>query len=193
MLIIGGCKGEAEKIVCLNNIITKNQSTIEYQKISEDICDSISEWAKNGLKNTSGFLGENSIWKFDAFLFNEDNSKIFGWLLMIDKDDVSDLSAQSERDDILDYVIYFSGEKINGEWYYYIHNMPKIWFARKENNNKPYSFNKLSNSAKKETIKGGILRKNSCTINFDYINDWIVRDGRKMQEWHKLFLQSSKD
>ena len=189
---MSGCKGEKERMDCLNSLIETNQKSIEYEQMLTAISDSITVWANKGLKNTSAYLNENSEWKVEAFLFNEDSSKIFGWILRIDKEKVTDIPAQSDRDDILDFVDFFSGENINGQWHYYIHNMPKKWFARKENNNKSYSFYQLSTFAKQEVIKGGLLKNNSCAINYNYINGWISRDGRNMYEWHKSFLISTE-
>lgn len=157
------------------------------------IADSIETWAKKGLQNTTSFLPQNSIWKVDEFLFNADRTKIFGWILQVDTEQLSTEMMNSDRDDILDYVEYFAGEKKDGNWKFYTHHMPKLWFARKNNNGQPYSFEYLSQRAKQKVAEGGLIKNRKCIINYNYINEWIDREGTNFSELHKTFLNSGNN
>ncbi len=188
-----GCREQVDKMKCLDHLIAKNQTDKNYQEMIHSISDKILLWSSKKLKSTSGYMVENSMWRIDAILFNDDSTKIFGWILRIDKEQEKQSRPRSGMEDTLDFVDFFSGEKISGQWFYYIHNMPKKWYVRKNNNGEPYSYDQLSFFAKKEVIKGGIFKGNSCSIDSDYINRWIDRDGRDMQEWHKLFLNNIEE
>ena len=113
-------------------------------------------------------------------IINSSSDKLFGWILQIDNDDSKDA---------LDYVKFYSGENKNGQWFFYLHNMPKILADREDNGNQKYTFEQLSEIARKEVVNGGLVN-NNCQIDDSYINDWIDRKGRNLFEWHTKFLQS---
>lgn len=189
--LIGGCMGKpGNQKDCLENIIAENKRNETYEPIKKAIGDSIEAWAKKGLNNTSSYLAENSVWKVDEYVFNADKTKLFGWILQINKEQVTNIPKDEDRNDILDYVEYFAGEKINGKWYFYIHNMPGIYFERKDNNSQPYSFEYLSDRAKDKVVEGGIIKNADCALNYKYINEWIDRKGRELHKWHQDFLES---
>lgn len=193
MIFFGGCKNKEEQLQCLEEQIAKHNENQEYENLKIAVADSIKKWSQQGLQYTSSYNDSNSIWKVDEILFNEDKSKLFGWLLKVDKEQVADIPKGEDRNDILDYVEYFTGEKREGKWYFYIHNMPSVWFAREDNNSQPYSFEYLSKSAKEEVVKGGVFKKGTCEMNYSYINEWIDREGRELYKWHQEFLKSKDD
>lgn len=133
-----------------------------------------------GVSTTSQFNDSNYQWKIDGLFLNSQETKLFGWLLQ--------RSVTSEADN-LDYIKYFSGESINGVWYYYIHNMPKTFFDHEDNQNTPHDFQYLSKYAKNEVIDGGLIDIKRCEVNDPYINGWIEREGRNLYQWHLDFLE----
>ena len=179
MFSMQSCMRHEEKVECLNELL----KTKHNHKLASILQDSIESWSSKNLKSMSLFKKSESTWKIDALIENSSSDKLFGWILQIDSDDGKK---------ILDYIKYFSGEKRNGHWYFYLHNMPKIWADREENENRKYTFEQLSKIARKEVVYGGLVNYD-CKISDSYINGWIDRKGRNLFEWHKEFLQSSSE
>ncbi len=191
LALVSSCSTSADnRLDCLEKVIAQNKQDKDYEAMKMAITDSIKTWANKGLQNTTSFLPQNSVWKVDEFLFNKDRAKIFGWILKIDKEQITDIPKGEDRNDILDYVEYFTGEKRNDKWYFYIHHMPSIFFARKDNNSQPYSFEYLSKRAKEKAVEGGVIKNADCDVNYKYINEWIDREGRDLFKWHQRFLKT---
>lgn len=176
MLIMQSCMSQDEQVKCLNSLMKKYES----KEIVATLKDSIHSWSNKELKGMSRFDNKETTWKIDALLINSSSDRLFGWILQVD----NDLSK-----DALDYVKFYSGEQRDGKWFFYLHNMPKTWADREKNENKKYTFEQLSEIAKKEVLKGGLIKEN-CKINDSYINDWIDREGQDLYKWHKDFLQT---
>ncbi|WP_162056536.1 hypothetical protein [Pontibacter pamirensis] len=69
----------------------------------------------------------------------------------------------------------------------YAQSVPTIGFDRTLNSNaEPYTFKKLSEISRKELINGGYFKKGSCSIDYDYVNDWFKTP---LAEYHQEFLQ----
>lgn len=190
ILLSLGCENKEGQLKCLEEQIDLYKEEENYKALITAVEDSIKKWADKELRHTMSYKPSNSKWKVDEVLFNEDKSKLFGWILKVDEEQVADIPDEEGRKDILDYVEYFAGERREGKWYFYIHHMPGIWFAREDNNNQPYSFEHLSKVAKREIVEGGIFKIGTCEMNYSYINDWIDREGRDLYKWHDEFLQS---
>jgi hypothetical protein len=174
ILSLQGCVSQEKKIACIKDIL----KTEKNQELVASLKDSIYSWSSRDMKGMSYYAQDKSSWVIDALIKNSNSDKLFGWILQVDND---------ESKDALDYIKFFSGEKRDGQWFFYLHNMPKIWMDR--NNNK-YSFDQLSEIAKSEVVRGGLVKRN-CNISDEYIEEWIEREGRNMYEWHQDFLQSS--
>ncbi len=175
MLSVQSCMRQDEKMKCLNEALKT-----ENKELTSTLQDSIQSWSRRRLKSMSRFSPSESTWKIDALIINSSSDKLFGWILQIDNDDSKDA---------LDYVKFYSGENKNGQWFFYLHNMPKILADREDNGNQKYTFEQLSEIARKEVVNGGLVN-NNCQIDDSYINDWIDRKGRNLFEWHTKFLQS---
>ncbi len=193
--LISSCSNSADdRLDCLEKVIAQNNQDKYYQTLKRAIADSIEVWTDKGLQNTTSFLPQNSVWQVDEFIFNKDRTKIFGWILKLDNEQVIDIPTGEDRNDILDYVEYFIGEKRNDKWYFYIHHMPSIFFARKDNNSQPYSFEYLSKRAKEKAVEGGVIKNADCDVNYKYINEWIDKEGKNVRyEWHQKFLMSGNN
>lgn len=187
------CKSNAERLTCLEEHFQLLNQDQEYLDIKADISLKIKEWSKLRLRYMTRYQSSYTTWTVDEFAFNEDKSRIFGWILKVDNQQVNELGPNDRRGDILDYVKYFAGEKIDGNWEYYVHNMPFVWFARDENESKPYSFEQLSIDAKNLVVKGGLIKRRSCTIDYDFVDNWMEREGQDMHKRHQEFLNSKED
>jgi nitrogen regulatory protein PII-like uncharacterized protein len=179
MLSMQSCMSQEEKVECLNELLKTKYN----QELASILQDSIESWSSKNLKNMARFKESESTWKIDALIGNSSSDKLFGWVLEIDTDDGKEK---------LDYINYFSGENRDGQWYFYLHNMPSNWADREKNENRKYTFEQLSKIARKEVVNGGLVN-DDCKINDSYINGWIDRKGRNLFEWHKKFLQSSSE
>lgn len=178
VLILAGCINQKKRINCLNEILLENNSEVEM--LVNELEDSVYSWAKRGLEFMSSFNSEKSTWYIDGLLLNSSSDKLFGWILQV-------YNEENER--TLDYINFFSGEKINGKWFFYLHSMPSIWASRKDNEGQKHTFEDLSEEARKRVVEGGLI-KYKCEINDSYINGWIDREDRRLYEWHQEFLKS---
>ena len=176
MVSMQSCMSQDEKMECLNEALE-----VENKELTSTLQDSIQSWSRRELKSMSRFNPNASTWKIDAMIKNSSSDKLFGWILQVDNDNSKDA---------LDYVKFYSGEKRNGQWFFYLHNMPKTWADREDNGNQKYTFEQLSEIARKEVVNGGLVNEN-CKMDDSYINGWIDREGRNLFEWHKKFLQSN--
>ncbi|CAF3212903.1 unnamed protein product, partial [Rotaria socialis] len=171
-LLFGNCVSKKQKLKCLNEIINSNHNDREYIEMKKAIHDSIIHWAMLGLSEHKVYLYNK--WKVDDFLFNSKRDKLFGWII--------DLGKESDK---LNFLDFFIGEKLNGRWYYYTHNIAgSIWYDKTKNYNKTYTFKHISNSAKRQFIDGGLFKWNSCTIDDDYIEGW----QRENENGYKLSM-----
>jgi hypothetical protein len=177
MICMQSCMSQEEKVECLNELLKAKHN----KELTSILQDSIKSWSSKNLKNMARFNESESTWKIDALIENSSSDKLFGWILEIDTDNGKEK---------LDYVNYFSGENRQGQWFFYLHNMPSNWADREDNGNQKYTFEQLSEIAKKQVVKGGLVN-NDCKIEDSYINGWIDREGRNLFEWHKEFLQIS--
>ncbi len=171
------CMSQQEKVLCLNELLKERKNN----NLEKALTDSINSWEVKELKHMTYYKEGMSAWKIDGLIENSDSDRLFGWILQVDYDD--DKTS-------LDYVHYFSGEKREDRWFFYLHNMPSNWADREDNRNQKYTFEQLSEIARKEVVNGGLVNDN-CKIDDSYINGWIDREGRNLFEWHTKFLQSS--
>lgn len=176
-LSMKSCLPLEEQVICLNELLRERKNN----NLEKAITDSINSWADKELKHMTYFKKGMYAWKLDGLIENSDSDRLFGWILQVDNDD----DKKS-----LDYVHYFSGEKREDRWFFYLHNMPSIWADRENNRNQKYTFEQLSEIARKEVVNGGLVN-NNCKIDDSYINGWIDREGRSLFELHTKFLQSS--
>ncbi|CAF3310609.1 unnamed protein product [Rotaria socialis] len=180
-LIFGGCVNRKQQLKCLNNILAHSNQDPEYKLMKKAIRDSVLKFASLKLENHSRYLRTN--WRVGDFIMNSSKNKLFGWII--------DFTNDEEE---LNYLKLFIGEKLNGRWYYYTHNMRGVWFDKKTNNMKTYTYKHIADYAKKEIIGGGLFKWNSCTIDDDYIEGWQreKEEGYKMSMYqdHLEFLNS---
>jgi hypothetical protein len=155
-LSLSSCQSHEKKIDCLEKLATDLTSDDLYNYTMSTMRDSLISWADQGIHTTKQFNDNTYEWKIDLLFFNSKKDKLFGWLLQ------KDINKSGNN---LDYIHYFAGEKRNGKWYYYIHNMPSTFFAQKDNNERPYDFDYLSNYAKNRVIEGGLIKRLKCELN----------------------------
>lgn len=180
-VFISGCATLFVNQDCLDNIISEQSSRNLNKRLISEFRDSIREWSRGKLRGAAYLNNNKSLWKIDALLTNSSSDRMFGWILMIDRD----IEAK------LDFVKYFAGEKRGTKWYFYIHNVEFVYYARENNNDKRYTFEQLSQSAREQVVKGGILKAFTCELDDDYINGWIDMEGMNLYEKHERFLRDT--
>jgi hypothetical protein len=179
-LAIFSCKSEETQNKCLSAHINEISSDPEYQFIRRAANDTINSWSTRNLKFFTSLKSNN--WQIDsAIIFNKDKSKAIVLLLEIDTTPTA----------TFDYVKMLAAEKKEGNWQFYFKSMPTIGFDRTVNPNsktkRPYTFKELSGISRKEIINGGYFKTGSCTVNYDYVNDWFKEP---LAEYHKEFLET---
>jgi len=174
-LLLYGCKSTDTQEKCFDAYVTRISTDPEFNLIRSAAMDTTIQWGRKNLRAFSGF--NHQLWQMDsAVYFNEDKSKALLLLLQVDK-------RANVR---FDNVKMIAAEKINDDWNFYAQSMPTIGFDRTLNSDtKPYTFEKLSEASRKEIINGGFFKNGSCSINYDYINDWFKIP---LAEYHHEFL-----
>lgn len=168
-----------KQLKCFYEEVEKLKSTFDYMNVMKSFKDTLNEWIEKDIKGVR-YL-QRVEWKIsDVVFFNEDKSKCLLLLGSIDPDTAL----------TFDEVQILGAEKINNAWYFYIQSYPTCLYNRKDNEpRRPYTFEEMSNDVVGDLIRDGYFRKNSCEINYSYIDsdiwfaDW-------MRQKHKEFLQS---
>lgn len=170
LVIIAGCKTQAQKLNCLNSIIDENKRIVDYSIIEKSLKDTINNWINRKIELAQGY--KQMKWKIDALIFNKQKNKCFIIIIEIDTNSTAKL----------DYVTYGVGQLQNNNlWDFYFAGITNLVVP------KGNDFEKLSIVAREEIIKGGILKKEECIVNEDYINGWF---NQNLYDKHKKFLNT---
>ena len=141
--------------------------------------DTLVSWIERDIKGVR-YL-KNVVWKIsDAAFFNKEKTKCLLLYASLDPD------LHAPKDD----VQIVGAEKINGTWQFYVQSYPRITFTREDwNFNKPVPADTLFYYVTKDLIDDGYFSKNTCEINYSYIDSdvWFADWMRKK---HQEFLQS---
>jgi hypothetical protein len=180
MVLIYGCKSTEEQQRCLKEYITEVKGTPEYVAVRSAAKDTVSNWISTDVKFFE-HLDTDAIWKIDsAVFFNYDRSKALLLLLQIYK----------KSDVVFDYVKVLAAEYKEGSWHIYSQGFPTIGFDRSLNptatTSRQYTYQQLSDISREELINGGYFNWRSCSINYDYVNDWFKEP---LAEYHREFLK----
>ncbi|MFC5272315.1 hypothetical protein ACFPIB_16995 [Adhaeribacter terreus] len=164
----------------MKDYIIKVKETPEYNSVRSAAKDTVSNWISRDVK-FFGHLDTDAMWKIDsAVFFNEDRSKALLLLLEIDK----------KSEVVFDYVKVLAAEYKEGNWQIYSQGFPTIGFDRSLNPatsvRRQYTYKQLSEISREELINGGYFDWRSCSINYDYVNDWFKEP---LAEYHQEFLK----
>jgi len=89
----------------------------------------------------------------------------------------------------MDDIQLIYAKKFGDKWRFFYRGMNTLYAERfytdKKEPSTPYSFEELSNFAKKKIIEGGYFKNGSCEINNTYINDWY---NENLEKNHQKFL-----
>ncbi len=136
--------------------------------VEKALKDTINNWINRSIEQVQCFKYEK--WKIDALIFNKQKNKCFIIIIEID----TKLTAK------LDYITYGVGQlQKNNLWNFYFAGITNLVVP------KVNDFKKLSNIAREEIIKGGIIEKQDCRINEEYINGWF---NQNLYNKHTNFL-----
>lgn len=173
------CKSTNDKLICLQNKNKVWSKQEVYKDMQKQLTDTLLDWINNKNIKRVQYYKKKS-WKIDSTVFFNtlQNAAI---LLIMDQD----TSINATMDNI--QLIY---AKRNGnKWNFYKSGMPTItanrYYTDKKDPTIPYTFEELSDIAKKEIIEGGYFKNNTCDINDSYINDWYTKD---LEYLHQKFL-----
>lgn len=154
--IFYGCFTHSKSMQCLDSIIKQNKSSALYGLVENSLIDTLNNWSAKNAPLTLQY--KIDLWKVDAIIFNKTQDKCFIVILDID----------TNKKSTINFINFGVGELRNfNQWYFYIAGMPNIAVSKKNG----MSFSTLSEIAKDELIKGGVLDK--CSLNDDYILNWF--------------------
>ncbi|MEM6345619.1 MAG: hypothetical protein AAF927_17135 [Bacteroidota bacterium] len=173
------CSKAQNQMECLNQALLDLELDQMHIQLKSSISDSIISWKEKGLRGMDRFEKDQSNWEVDGFFLNEDSTRLFAWVLLIDN------SVSGEK---LDFIKYFAGEKRGEDWFFYLHHMPNKVFDREINYQQKNRKEELAKIARKSVIDGGIFVGSSCKVNYSYIDEWLSREDRDFLNWHKQFL-----
>lgn len=171
MIFFTSCKTKAQQLECLNLIINNNQQLKNYSKVQAAIEDTINYWKDNKITLAQHY--KNDKWKVDAILFNKSKNKCF--IIIVGIDTVFNASSN--------FVNYGVGQLSKDSiWNFYFAGITELFIPKniQENN-----FDQLSKIARKELIKGGIIKE--CSINDNYISGWF---NENLYRAHTRFLNN---
>jgi RHS repeat-associated protein len=183
-IFASGCINRDEQKVCFK------QKQEEYRKmplhlyLRKSLKDSLESWIKKDLRLRGHDRGisyafNKCKWEIGKIiLFNKDYSRAILLVLEIDK----------EESAVLDYIEMIAAEKRDDGWWFYYVDMPFVYCDRRDNNNKPYTFEQLEEIMINEFIRGGYFKKWTCDIDYWYVDGWFDRKGRDLYKWHREFL-----
>ena len=185
-IFLGSCQGYIKEKEFLRTYLIEVKQTKRYELISINLKDSLYSWADNNVRLAKNYKSNKYKWKIDGVVFNSIGTRFFGWILK------KDFYEKAK----LDYVKYFIAEKQDNQWQFYLTNMPSMSIARastfdylnSKEKNTPFTFHELSEIAIHEAVRGGLIKKNDCEINNDYINDWF---DDQLNEYHQEYLNDT--
>jgi hypothetical protein len=164
---------------CFQSELKKLKLTVDYINIIGSLSDTLNSWIERDIKGVRYFK-KNEFKISDAVFFNKDKSKCLLLYAIVNQD-------TSVAHDEVQIV---AAEKINNAWQFYIQSYPNIKFNRndlipKQSYNADTMFHYVTN----DLITDGYFIKNSCEINYSYIDSdiWFADWRRK---YHQQFLQS---
>ncbi|MBK6482162.1 MAG: hypothetical protein IPG01_03280 [Chitinophagaceae bacterium] len=170
---------EEKQLKCFHEEVEKLKPTFEYMNVMKNFQDTLNSWIERDIKAVRYLKREE--WKIsEAVFFNKDKSKCLLLYATIDPD----TSA------VHDEVQIVGAEKISNAWQFYIQSYPNVSFNRNDLSSKqPFTADTMFYYVTKDLIDDGYFHKNSCEINYSYIDsdiwfaDW-------MRQKHQEFLQS---
>lgn len=170
---------EEKQLQCFREEVEKLRSTFDYLNVMKSFSDTLNSWLVKDIKAVR-YLNREKWSISDAVFFNKDKSKCLLLLASIDPD----------TSITFDGVKIIGGEKINMIWHFYFQSYPMCLYNRKENEQKrPFTFEEMTNDVISDLIRDGYFKKNSCEINYNYIDSdiWFADWMRKK---HQEFLES---
>ena len=163
-----------EKIVCLDKLTESWSQEKVHQDIRVELDSTIHTWADAGVRLAVRYNKTN--WVIDETVFFN-TSKDAALLMVLEQDTAFDAKMDDTE------LIY--AKKAKGIWHFYSAGMPAIASQRYYKDTDPalpYSFKELADKGKRKILNGGYLKKCSCKVNDDYVNDWYSESLEKMHQ-----------
>lgn len=174
------CKNTDDHMRCLKDKNQEWQKLEIYKNVQTQLGNTLKEWIDNNIKGVKRFKVTN--WKIDETIFF--NSKLDGALLLILRQDTA-IEAK------MDFIDMIYAKKEGDKWKFFYKSLPSLhserYYTDKKDPTTPYTFEELSNIAKKKIIEGGYFKKGNCEINDRYINDWY---NETLEKKHQEFLNN---
>jgi len=172
------CKTTDDKLGCLADKNQEWQQLEVYKDVQIQLANTLQVWVESNIKAVQHY--KKNIWKIDETVFFN-TSQNAAVLMVLEQDTAKD----AKMDDV--QLIY--AKKTGDKWNFFYRGMNTLsaerYYRDKKDPTKPYTFEELSNIAKKKIIEGGYFKNGTCEINDRYINDWY---NENLEKKHQKFL-----